>query len=152
MTRPQNKVRASGAGAARRAELRRMLEGRKREILGQVQTTIRDVSCSASGHHDVRDEMDQSEVEVRQDVNVALIEIRTEMVARIDEALAHLAEGTYGVCVECGQEIALARLAAMPFATRCTRCEQEREDEARLRAAGLKRDHRLRGWVEGLTR
>ncbi len=151
MTR-QHKVRASEGGIARREELKRMLEGRKRQILGQVQTTIRDVSSGASGHHDVRDDMDQSEVEVRQDVNVALIEIRTEMVTRIDEALNHLAEGTYGSCVECGQEIPLARLAAMPFATRCTRCEQEREDETRLRADASKRDRRVRGWIEALTR
>jgi DnaK suppressor protein len=137
--------------AARREELRRMLEARRQEALGQVQTTIRDVSTAgAIGQHEVRDEMDQSEVEVRHDVNLALLEIRGQMIARIGEALAHLAEGTYGACAECGRDIALARLAAMPFATRCTNCEQEREDDNRRREAAMKRDHdRIRGYPDG---
>jgi DnaK suppressor protein len=127
-----------------------MLEARKREVLGQVQVTIRNVaSAGAIGQHEVRDEMDQSDVEIRHDVNLALLGIRSEMVAGIDEALIHLAENTYGACVECGRDIAVARLAAMPFATRCTKCEQQREDDNRAREAAMNRNHaRARNYPE----
>ncbi len=126
--------------AARRHELKRMLERRRREILEHVQATMRHVSAAReTERHEVRDDMDQTEVEVRYDVDLALLEIRSETVARIDEALAHLAENAYGSCADCGADIALARLAAMPFATRCTKCEQALEDTSRGRQGGARR-------------
>ena len=44
-------------------------------------------------------------------------------------ALTRLAEGTYGYCYECGDEIAERRLRALPFAARCKRCEEVCETE-----------------------
>ena len=38
---------------------------------------------------------------------------------RIDKALARLADGSYGVCFTCGNEIAIPRLEALPFAEEC---------------------------------
>jgi len=124
---------------ARRESLRQLLESRRREVLGKVQTTRRDVSSATEiGQHEVRDVVDESEMDVRIDVNLALLEIRSELVARIDESLARLAEDRYGSCAECGGEIALARLAALPFAVRCTSCEQAREHLSRRREAAIR--------------
>lgn len=52
-----------------------------------------------------------------------------EQVLRIDRALRFLEEKPdgFGLCQECGEEIALARLELMPFATLCTGCQQERD-------------------------
>ena len=50
-----------------------------------------------------------------------------------------LEEGTYGNCFECGDEIAEARLRALPFALRCKDCEEARETaEQRERAMARK--------------
>ncbi len=139
---------------ARRADLRRLLERRRTEIVSHLRFAIRDVSAACEvERHEVRDELEQSEVEVRYDVDVALLELRSETLARIDEALAALACDTYGWCIECGGDIAVARLTAMPFATRCTRCEQALEDDRRREVAGRRRDHRTYGWTvgEGVT-
>lgn len=46
----------------------------------------------------------------------------------IDAALARLGAGTYGTCVSCGFAIEPKRLAAVPYATRCSRCTPEREN------------------------
>ena len=46
---------------------------------------------------------------------------------QIDRALDNLAEGTYGLCENCGEAIAKARLAALPFASLCRTCKQEEE-------------------------
>ena len=46
---------------------------------------------------------------------------------KVNEALRRLDEGTYGNCFECGDEIAEARLRALPFAVRCKDCEEARE-------------------------
>lgn len=43
-------------------------------------------------------------------------------IARIDRALAKVAQGTYGVCEACGGAIDPARLAVLPDAGRCVRC------------------------------
>lgn len=42
-------------------------------------------------------------------------------------ALQRLESGSYGVCVECGDVIAAARLRAIPSATRCLACQQRFE-------------------------
>jgi RNA polymerase-binding transcription factor DksA len=41
----------------------------------------------------------------------------------IDEALTRMADGSYGICVECGRRIARGRLVAVPSARRCVRCQ-----------------------------
>jgi DnaK suppressor protein len=50
------------------------------------------------------------------------IEAARERLHRIDDALAQMAEGTYGTCVGCGQAIAAARLEARPLSVRCVEC------------------------------
>ena len=49
--------------------------------------------------------------------NTGLVEIR-----QIDAALARIADGTYGVCVACGEDIAPERLELVPHAARCRNC------------------------------
>jgi RNA polymerase-binding transcription factor DksA len=43
----------------------------------------------------------------------------------IDDALQRLNRGTYGFCDECGEEIAIERLARSPFAPYCASCERK---------------------------
>lgn len=45
------------------------------------------------------------------------------ILAQIDDALARLQAGTYGMCAECGSPIDPARLEALPYAVRCVPCE-----------------------------
>jgi RNA polymerase-binding transcription factor DksA len=40
----------------------------------------------------------------------------------IDAALSRVADGSYGICVNCGEEISEARLEAVPHAARCRNC------------------------------
>ncbi len=42
----------------------------------------------------------------------------------VDEALARLAAGTFGICVRCDQPIAADRLEALPWAARCIDCQR----------------------------
>lgn len=51
---------------------------------------------------------------------IEISEIRE--IQQIGEALKRIAEGTYGVCCECGGNIDLRRLKALPTATRCISC------------------------------
>ncbi|MCC7017525.1 MAG: TraR/DksA family transcriptional regulator [Rhodospirillales bacterium] len=47
--------------------------------------------------------------------------IRDEIV-QIKAALAHIENGTYGICSVCGDRIGAARLKALPMALRCIKC------------------------------
>jgi DnaK suppressor protein len=121
-------ARAEGA-RDRYAELKRILEERRREILNQVQVKMRDVRAEgASGESQgVLDAAESSEADIQDDIEFALIQMKSETLHKIEEALARLEEGTYGNCFECGDEIEERRLRALPFAVRCKDCEEARE-------------------------
>ncbi len=46
-----------------------------------------------------------------------------EILQQVDEALHRIAKATYGVCVECGEEIEKKRLEAVPWASHCLSCQ-----------------------------
>jgi len=50
----------------------------------------------------------------------------------IDEALSRVDDGTYGLCEDCGAEIAEGRLDALPFTRLCVTCQSDRERESRM--------------------
>ncbi len=45
----------------------------------------------------------------------------------VDDALARFENGTYGLCLDCGQEIDAARLQAIPYTPFCLDCQSKRE-------------------------
>ena len=118
--------------SVRHADLRLMLQDRRRETQNDVQSRIRDVRTD--GPSPVLNADEHGDADVQDDIELALIQMRAETLVRIDEALTRLDAGEYGLCVECDDEIAERRLRALPFAVRCTSCEERREQgEARQR-------------------
>jgi DnaK suppressor protein len=115
--------------SGRYAELKKILEDRRREILSEVQSRIKDVRAEgASGiTTGVVDAVETSEADIQEDIEFALIQMKAETLQRINEALDRLDDGNYGRCFECGDEISEARLRALPFAVRCKDCEEARE-------------------------
>ena len=65
---------------------------------------------------------DGTSIAVERLSQVAAHEGLHDTLAQLGRAEASLAEGTYGVCQVCGDDIPAARLEARPFATRCVRC------------------------------
>ncbi len=112
-------------------ELRRILEDRRDEIAGEVQHKIRSVRTEGTQttNHRAADVTETSEADIQDDIEFALIQMKTETLDKIGAALMRLGEGAYGYCYECGDEIAERRLRALPFAARCKNCEEVRETE-----------------------
>jgi RNA polymerase-binding protein DksA len=54
---------------------------------------------------------------------IGLVESLKKMLDDIDAALARVAEGTYGTCVECGKEIGAERLEFRPESILCVECK-----------------------------
>jgi DnaK suppressor protein len=111
----------------RYAELTRILEERRREIMDQVQEKIRDVRTDSPNAEGVLDAAESSEADIQDEIEFALIQMKAETLNKIEEALHRLEEGTFGYCFECGEEISERRLRALPFAVRCKDCEEARE-------------------------
>jgi len=112
-------------------DLKRMLQERQRELTQEVQGRIRSVRADgAEKPHEVMDQGETSEVDIQEDIELALIQMKAETLNKINEALARLETGRYGHCFECGDEITEARLRALPFAVRCKDCEEARENAA----------------------
>jgi DnaK suppressor protein len=75
----------------------------------------------------VFDAVESSEADIQDDIEFALIQMKSETLNKINDALMRLEQGDYGNCFECGEEIAEKRLRALPFAVRCKDCEEARE-------------------------
>ena len=113
---------------SRYTELRQMLEDRRREIQAEVQGKMRDVREDSGKANDVFDAVESAEADIQEDIEFALVQMKSETLNKIVDALTRLEHGTYGYCFECGEEIAEKRLRALPFAVRCKDCEEQREN------------------------
>ncbi len=113
----------------RHAELRRILEDRRRALSLELRRQMQDVRAvgPADTAQGVVDAEEASVSDIQEDIEIALMQMKSETLNRVNEALGRLEAGSYGFCYECGDEIAEARLRALPFALRCKDCEEERE-------------------------
>jgi DnaK suppressor protein len=121
------RTRTAVAKARRLDELRTVLESRRAELAQEVQGSIRGVRSDGTGDRDGLDAAESSEADSQDDIGFALIQLKAETLKNIDIALRRIEQGDYGDCFECGNEIAEARLRALPFAVRCRDCEALRE-------------------------
>ena len=127
--REMSKVTTAVSGSTRYNELKQMLEGRRRELLAEVQGKMRNVRATGEVTKlaEVFDAVESSEADIQEDIELALIQMKAETLNKVDDALARLEQSTYGNCFECGEEIAEKRLRALPFAVRCKDCEEAKE-------------------------
>jgi len=61
------------------------------------------------------------------ELDIAGLRHALKELTEVDAALARLRDDRYGLCIDCGDAIALARLSAYPTATRCLECQQTHE-------------------------
>lgn len=117
--------------ADRLAELRAILESRRRALTDGMNGLMRDARSRSADDRDVPDTPEGADIDTQTDLDFALIQMKAETLSRIDAALRRLDANAYGDCAECGKAISSERLRALPFAVRCTACEDARERRAR---------------------
>ncbi len=61
------------------------------------------------------------------EIDYTLEENSEQVLAEIDAALRRIDDRTYGICTNCGQQIAAERLEAVPWATLCIDCKRKEE-------------------------
>lgn len=116
------------ADKKRLTQLKKMLEGRRAELLrslAETQQTSRTVQQTYG-----IDEGDRANISHDKDILLRLSAHERTIVDGIDAALGRIRDGTYGECLNCGQEINAKRLEALPWGRYCITC-QELIEEAR---------------------
>ena len=98
---------------------REILERKKEELIAAAPArTPTAEPGSKSG-----DWIDQSSQESDLHVRLALKQTDSKLLRAIDEAIHRIEQGTYGICMECENEIASARLEAVPWTRVCIDCK-----------------------------
>jgi DnaK suppressor protein len=126
MTPKANAMKSSSLTQADRGHLTSALETRR--------TALRiDVKAQMDGSDDervvgLRNRLQESGdewgvAEGLAELDIAELQHGLAELGDVDAALARLRDGTYGVCTDCGEAIAPARLFAYPTATRCVVCQ-----------------------------
>jgi DnaK suppressor protein len=111
-------------------ELRRILTERRRVLLETRESQQGELRALQSQDRDPEYE-EGAQVKFAGDVLTTLSETARREVMQIDAALGRMDEREYGECVDCGQEIPVERLRALPFTLRCQEDEEQRERNLR---------------------
>lgn len=103
---------------------------RKSEIIASAETTKEE--GMGFDPDDLPDEVDLASTEAGQSLNLRLRDRERVLLKKINEALAKIESGEYGVCEECGEDIGVERLMARPVTDLCVRCKEEQEKKEKL--------------------
>jgi DnaK suppressor protein len=107
---------------------RQILNGWKRDLMVEVDRTVSHMKDEAANFPDPNDRATQEEE--------FSLELRTrdrerKLIRKIDEALKRIEDGSYGYCLETGEEIGIKRLEARPVATLSIEAQERRERRER---------------------
>jgi len=103
---------------------RNILETWKRDLMQEVDRTVLHMKDEAANFPDPNDRATQE--------SEFSLELRTrdrerKLIRKIEEAIKRIDDGSYGYCVETGEEIGIKRLEARPVATLCVEAQERRE-------------------------
>jgi len=110
--------------AAQREEFKRVLETR----MSELDHALAVAECEARECEDKHADLaDQAASEYERQSLVHKAATARQMLKNLTQALERMQQGTFGECIECGGDIELKRLEAIPWARYCVRCQEERE-------------------------
>jgi len=110
-------------------EIRRKLNRQREALISEA-----GIALTALPDETVFPELgDQASAEIDRNFMLKLKGRERKLLAKIDEAIEKIDNGTYGICESCGEEINIKRLEARPVTTMCIECKTEQEEEEKLR-------------------
>lgn len=108
-------------------QLETLLLDRKSILLKEVEERFKKYRDSNNGK--LTDIAEIASSVLNGELEMLLTEEDVKELKQIDDALARIRTGHYGVCEQCGRSIKKARLKAIPFTTLCISCKEEEEKE-----------------------
>lgn len=108
-------------------EIRQLLLQMKEQTLMEIKRSIKKGSETIIGEEPTGDIYDQASSERDRELGLLLNDREREKLHNIDEALLRIADGEYGICEECDEDIPLGRLKVLPFTRHCVKCKSDLE-------------------------
>jgi DnaK suppressor protein len=105
-----------------------ILEGKEVE-LGRVLRKRDDIAIEKSA-----DQMDEIQYASERDLAIRSVDRDSTLLGAVKAALGRIHDGSFGTCIVCESPISPRRLAAVPWAPRCIRCQEVADGEGRGRA------------------
>jgi DnaK suppressor protein len=115
-----------------------MTKSELRTVTASIQARLAAIANNASKRDEIviqqaPDPFDEVQLNAERDLTIALMNHETALVQNLKAALRRIQDGSYGTCAQCEEGISPKRLAAVPWAERCIRC-QETADRDRHRS------------------
>lgn len=104
-------------------KIKEQLQQRKWEL----EEKLTNLSKEQLSDGQVQDPGDQALTSTMEALRLSLQDAELEEYKRIVGALKKIEEGSYGLCVDCGNSIAERRLKLFPHTTRCLSCQESLE-------------------------
>ena len=101
----------------------------REDILKEAKETLLHLQEENQNHPDLAD---RASSETDRSIELRARDRQRKLIAKIDEALGRLDDGTYGYCEETGEPIALRRLEARPIATLSVEAQERHERRERI--------------------
>ena len=98
--------------------IRSLLQRRRRDILSANEGAHRELRALKDQERDPEYE-EQAQAELADYTLSTLMEAQRRELMLIDAAITRMENGVFGECVDCGGDISIERLTALPFAIRC---------------------------------
>ena len=117
----------AAAPAGKWKEVQQILLDMKEQTLLEIKRSIKKGSEASVGEEPTGDIYDQASSERDRELGLLLNDREREKLHSIDEALLRIAEGDYGICEECDEEIPMGRLKVLPFTRHCVKCKSDLE-------------------------
>ncbi len=114
--------------------IKRDLERKRRALTSSIQSSIGLKRDGTERFEMSKDPYGSASLVHDEEMVVDMAARRMRELQAINRALEDIDAGRYGICQECEKPIALARLKAMPFATRCMSCQAKSEGALRRAA------------------
>ena len=81
---------------------------------------------------DMADTLDRSSIETDHNFLLRLKDRERKLLKKINQALKRIDNGSFGICLHCGDEIDEKRLKARPVTTLCISCKEEQERKEKM--------------------
>jgi len=107
------------------------LERKRQALNSAIQSSVGSARDSDHGREVLKDPYGSAWLTHDDEVTAAVVDRRARELKEVNSALDDIESGRYGICRECGEAIAPARLRVLPFATRCVACQANLEGSRR---------------------
>lgn len=125
--RPERPGRASQSRLPRDEllRIREWLDRKRRALKDHIQAELTELENRERKHRTDLEEIASDTHDA--DPLCEIMGMESVQLDQIERAIHQIDSGTYGICEECGGQIPLARLQALPFATQCIECKRRSE-------------------------